>query len=277
MSKVVQAGSAVSVQSSAAIFHLFPLGLIWGKLLADFFAGISLAWRHIKLGRLPGPVVRISLMRKAGREHYQFPRYQSLAAFMNSLSQNLPAILLTFYYDPAIAGLYALTARVLSTPTQLIGKSTREVYYQRASARYAAGEPILSLFQKTIGGLVKVGLLPFIALFFLAPWLFGWLFGAEWVESGKYAQLIIPWSFLGFINAPATMSLYVLGLQRFSMRYETALFTARFLSLWMSWYLVKDPYISIACFAAVGVVFNVSLITYAYRKVSRDAARSRTP
>ncbi|HRZ77552.1 MAG TPA: lipopolysaccharide biosynthesis protein, partial [Bacteroidales bacterium] len=175
VSRVVQAGSAVGLQSGIAWSSLFPLGLVWGKLGADILASLSLLWSFLRTGRLPGPRVSLAEMKEAGRKHYQFPRFQSLAAFMNSLSQNLPAILLTFYYDPAVAGLYALTARVLSAPTQLIGKSTREVFYQRASERYASGQPILGLFRRTIGGLAKVGALPFLILMFITPWLFGWL------------------------------------------------------------------------------------------------------
>lgn len=274
VSRIVQAGAAVGSQSSIQLLKLFPMGLVWGKAIADFAALINLIWRQLRKGRLPGPMVPIATLKRVAREHYQFPRFQSLAAFMNSLSQNLPAILLTFYYDPAIAGLYALTSRVLSAPTMLIGKSTREVYYQRASERYARGESIKGLFLNTIGGLAKVGIIPFLILLFIAPWGFKLLFGAEWMVAGEYAQLIIPWSFMGFINAPATMSLYVLGLQRFSMRYETAMFAARFLSLWVSWYLLNDPYLSIGAYGATGVLFNVYLIYYAYRKISSDSSRS---
>lgn len=272
-SRIVQAASAVGSQSAIGGFRLFPLGLVWGKLLADASASLVLLYRQLRKGRLPGKRIHFSVIRRVAREHHQFPRYQSFAALMNSLSQNLPAILLTFYYDPAIAGLYALTARVLSAPTMLIGKSAREVYYQRASEKHAAGEPIRKLFLDTLGGLAKVGIAPFVVLIFIAPWLFAWLFGTEWLESGRYAQLIIPWSFLGFINAPATMSLYVLGLQRFSMRYETVMFLARFLSLWLSWYFLRDAYLSIAAYAATGVLFNVYLIYYAYHKLRKDGIR----
>jgi O-antigen/teichoic acid export membrane protein len=276
-SRVVQASAAVGSQSAIQIFRLFPLGLVWGKVFADVAAAVMLGWRHWRKGRFKGKAIGLAIMKRLGREHHQFPRYQSFASLMNSLSQNLPAILLTFYYSPAIAGLYALTARVLSAPTRLIGHSTREVYYQEASRQYADGKPILRLFKNTLGGLIRVGILPFLILFFLAPFLFSVLFGEEWQEAGHYAQLVIPWSFLGFINSPATMSLYVLGLQRFSMRYETALFIARFLSLWISWVILEDPYLSIAVYAATGLLFNVYLILYAYRKVSLDARRRRQP
>lgn len=268
-SRIMQAGSGVGSQSLIGALKLFPLGLVWGKLFSDFSASLLLLWYHIRKGRLPGPLVSKLELKRLAREYDQFPRYQSLATFTNSLSQNLPAILLTFYYAPAIAGLYALTVRVLRAPTLLIGKSTREVYYQRASEMHSKGEPIFGLFRQTLGSLIKVGILPFIALTLISPWLFAVLFGEEWREAGQYAQLIIPWSFMGFINAPATMSLYVLGKQKFNMRYETSMFVARFLSLWLSWYFLDDPYLSIAIFAATGLLFNVYLISYAYRVVAK--------
>lgn len=266
-SRISQSGGAVAVQAGAKGLELFSQGLIWGKLAGDFLAFMTLLLRHLKNQTINLRAVTRKEIYANAIKYKDFPKYQSLAQFLSSLSQNVPFFLLTTLYNPEIAGFYMLTSRVLFVPTALIGRSTREVYYQKASEMFSEGKSIKNLYVKTTAGLAKLGIIPFIIVGIFAQQLFTIFLGEEWLVSGIFAQFIIAWSFLGFVNPPSTMTIYIMGLQRFSLKYESLLVVFRVLSLYLTFLAFNNEYISIAVYAAVGFLFNLVLISYCYLKV----------
>ncbi len=266
ISRASQAAAGVAAQSSVGGFNLFSQGLVWGKLTGDIVAFLYLLIIQIKK-----QYIQIRLVTKEGiqinaKKYKDFPKYQSFAQFLSSLSQNLPYLMFSTLFSAEMAGFYMLTSRVLYAPSSLIARSTREVYYQKAAEIYAAGTSIRPIFWKTTLGLAKLGVLPFVLLGVFAPFIFTWVFGPEWRMSGIYAQIIIGWSFLGFVNPPSTASLYILGLQRVSLKYESLMIIFRILSIFIGYILFKDDIACVILYASVGVFFNLFLISYIYKK-----------
>ena len=255
------------VQRCKEGFDLFPQGLIWGKVTGDFLALVVILYRHIKNKTIHLKEVSRKDIRSNAIKYKDFPKYQSLAQFLNSVSQNIPFFLLSTLYTPEIAGFYMLTSRILFVPTGLIGRSTREVYYQKASEMFGEGKSIKNLYVKTTAGLAKLGIIPFIIVGIFAQEIFTIFLGSEWLVSGIFAQLIIAWSFLGFVNPPSTMIIYIMGLQRFSLKYESLLVLFRILSIYLTFVIFNNAYITVGVYAAVGFIFNTILIGYCYTKV----------
>ena len=267
ISRISQSGGAVAIQTGSKGLGLFSLGLVWGKLAGDFLALIALLFKHIKNQTIHLKEVSCKDIRSNAIKYKDFPKYQSLAQFLNSLSQNIPFFLLTTLYSPEIAGFYMLASRILFVPTALIGRSTREVYYQKASEMFANGESIKNLYVKTTTGLAKLGIVPFILVGIFAQQFFTIFLGPEWLVSGKFAQLVIAWSFLGFINPPTTMTIYILGLQRFSLKFESFQVVFRILSIYLTFHAFNNEYITVGAYASVGIIFNIIWISYCYTKV----------
>ncbi|MEZ5198711.1 MAG: oligosaccharide flippase family protein [Bacteroidales bacterium] len=247
--------------------NLFSQGLVWGKVAGDLLSLGLLIFKHLKNQTIHlKNLTKKDILRNAST-YQDFPKYQSLAQFLSSLSQNVPFFLLTTLYNPEIAGYYMLTSRVLSVPTSLIGRSTREVYYQKASELFSEGKSIRRIFTQTTMGLAKIGIIPFILIGIFAQQIFTIFLGEEWLISGIYAQIIFAWSFLGFINPPSTMTIYILGLQRFSLKYESLLVVFRILSIYLTFLVFNDHFVTIGTYASVGFIFNLILIGYCYKKV----------
>jgi len=271
ISRISQSGGAVAVQTASRGFNIFSQGLVWGKVAGDFLALIALLFKHIKNQTIHLKEVSRKDIRSNAIKYKDFPKYQSLAQFLSSLSQNVPFFLLTTLYNPEIAGFYMLTSRVLSMPTSLIGRSTREVYYQKASEMFGEGKSIKDLYVKTTAGLAKLGIIPFIIVGIFAQKLFTVFLGSEWLVSGIFAQLIIAWSFLGFINPPTTMTIYILGLQRFSLKFQSFQVVFRILSIYLTFLAFNNEYITVGFYASVGFIFNIIWISYCYSKVKKSA------
>jgi O-antigen/teichoic acid export membrane protein len=173
------------------------------------------------------------------------------------------------FYSAEIAGLYSLTHRALTTPARLLGNSVRQVYFQRASKIFNKNESIRKILSKSTIGLVKVSIIPFLIIGIFAQSIFIFVFGKEWLVSGIYAQLIIIYIFALTINPPSVMTLQILGMQKFSMVYEIFLAIFRFLAIYLGYLFYNNHFVSISMFSIVGVIFNIFLITYIFRKVKR--------
>lgn len=197
------------------------------------------------------------------KKHQDFPKYNAPQTFLNSISQNVPAILLAFFFNPAVVGFYWFVHRILFAPNQLIGNSIRQVFYQRVNEKVQEGQNILNIYLKTTLSLAFVGGIPFIVLILFGPTLFSFIFGTEWFEAGRYSQWLCLWWFAGFINPPSVMMIPILGIQRFQLYYEIILAILRVIAISIGG-ILNNEILSIALFSIIGFILNIYLVIYIY-------------
>lgn len=265
--KVSQSGVSIGSQVALKLLNFGSIGLIMGKVIGDLVSFLFLFAVNLKKNTLSLVNFNRERILENARRFKDFPKFQALSAFLNQLSQNLPALLLTFLYAPEIAGFYALTTRILGASIRLVGLSTREVYYQKASEMYADGKNIFRLYMRTTLGLAKLGIVPFILIGVFAVYIFTFVFGDEWQTSGIYAQIIVFWAFFLFINAPTTTTIYILNLQKFGLKFEIVSVFIRAAALIAGYHFFDNHYYSVAFFVVAGVLLNLFLILYIYRKL----------
>lgn len=250
----------IATQITTQLKHLDWLTI--GKIIADTISLISLLI-HISLFTKLRTIRATSLrLRANARKHYYFPRYQSLTVLSNSVSQNLPVFLLASLYSVEVAGLYALTVRVLKAPINLIGASTKEVYYQRASKMYAAKQDIYPLYLRTTSNLAKLFAAPFFLILFFGDEIYAIVFGENWRQSGKLSQILVFWYFFGFINAPSIATFSIISRQNVQMKAEMIGLLLCLASIYGGYYVFNSYYISITAYVAVNTVINAFLIFY---------------
>jgi len=248
-------------------FILYFNGLIAGKLVADFISILLLAKYHLKNKTLQFKVISYKRLRYVLKRYDQFPKYQSFTVFINAISQNMPIILFGIYYSPEIAGFYALAVRVLKVPTGLIGASTKEVYYQKASKMFAQGESILNIYLKTTIGLCKIFVLPFLVISIFGEALFSFIFGEKWAASGLVSQILILWFAMGFVNTPAISTFNILGIQKVQMRLEFFSLILRFVAIYLPYYTYNSYILSVFAFMIVSSGVNIFTLIYIYKKI----------
>ncbi len=143
-----------------------------------------------------------------------FPKINSLHAFSDYFQQTLIISLITSFFGSAILGYYSFTLRLLKAPLGLIGASVAQVFFQRATETYNNGESLRPLVKKTMIQLSFIALPIFSVIIIFAPFLFGFIFGAEWREAGRYAQLLSPWIFFSFITSPISQVPIIVNRQK---------------------------------------------------------------
>lgn len=175
------------------------IGLLLGETLGRF-SGTLLLLRFAKRN-LPIKSISIQGMREAATRYVQFPLLNSPASILTALSTQAPAILLSHFYNPEVAGYFALTSRILQAPATLLGQAVGQIFLSRA-AGLKEKESLTLLTQRTAIVLFAVGLPVFAFFIYAGGDIFSTIFGEKWRQSGVYATLLAPWYLLWLIANP---------------------------------------------------------------------------
>jgi O-antigen/teichoic acid export membrane protein len=265
--KIISIGK-VSKSFTFSVFHIvFGLlgflssGLILGLILGQMASMLYLLYclfskTEYKLQ------LSFSELKEVLLKYKDIPLFNTTLSFLNTLSNQLPLFLLTRWFGAGAAGDYGLANRMVTTPMGLVGQSVGQVFYQEAAAIQNKGGSLANIVKVTYKRLFKIGLIPFILLAFLAPWIFKLVFSADYVSSGEITRILIPWLFIMFLNSPLTFIITVLNKQRQMVLYDICLLIARFLALYFGYTIFKNLFIAVGLFSAVGFIFNIALLLY---------------
>jgi O-antigen/teichoic acid export membrane protein len=165
-----------------------------------------------------------------------FPIYSSWSGLANTAGLQLPPLVFAVYFGPSIVGMYSLAHRILSIPTTLIGNATGQVLLSHGADAHNNNK--LSRLVRCIhSDLATLGLPPTLIVLVSGEQLFQLVFGDEWGEAGKIAQILSPWLYLTFLTAPLA-SLFTIKEQQFkALIFQVFLLTARLIGILLGVYL----------------------------------------
>lgn len=123
----------------------------------------------------------------------------------------IPLVLVGHAYGAEVLGQYALANQSVYLPTALLGTAMGNVYYQRASERWAKGCDFSDLWRSTSKRLLMIGIPIYGVATLLLPTVFPIIFGAKWVAAGRFAGILAISSFFGFVAAPIDKGCLVVG------------------------------------------------------------------
>ena len=228
-------------------------GLVGGSLAGNWVATLALAARATAGDwRILSRNLRLRMIAPQLKRHWRFPVYNSWAALMNSISWQLPALMLGAYFSERVVGYYALGWRVLALPMSLVGMAIGQVFFQRAAAVRDNGR-LPGLVRGVFSVLVDVGLVPFLVLTLAGKDIFEFAFGLRWAEAGVYVQILSIYTFVWFISSPLSNLYLVLDQQRRALWLNGVILLSRFGSLAIGgWF--PDARLGLAIFAVSGIV-----------------------
>ena len=264
ISQGVRSVGVAGTQVPAGYLQAGPTGLVGGQVAGQVLATVALGaqilredWRRI------WKFLSLRKMRVGATEYSNFPVYTAPQDLTNSISQNIPSYLLAFFFSSEAVGFYWFTRRLLNAPSRLVGRAVRKVFYQRASEKHAEGKRIFSDLWKTTAGLAGLTVVPVLVILAAGPPIFEFAFGGEWERAGRYAQWLILWWAVGFINIPAMMLVHTFSLQHLLFGYEVVQAVARVLAIAFGAY-VGDDLTSIMLFSIVGMICNGALVGFMF-------------
>jgi O-antigen/teichoic acid export membrane protein len=171
--------------------HLGAFGLIAGRILGPFFAlcyllhrsiihEIKYMWRYLSFKKM----IQLS------RRYREFHLFSTLSMLVARLANEMPLLLLAFFFSSTVTGWYSLAMRVISMPMMFIGDAISKAFLQSATEDSAKGSNLSRNTVKLFSSLIYISLPPVLILFFFGDSLFNFVFGSEWGEAGTFAQIL---------------------------------------------------------------------------------------
>ena len=196
-------------------FGKITAGLIFGTLLGTFISVIYL-FQKVKndFDKFIFSKYRAILLLN---KYQKFPKFLILSNFLESLSTQLPILLISSFFGITIVGFYALSQRIVKIPLMFMGSSISSVFRQKASKLLVTTGSCRVLYLNTLKKLFILGTIPFITFYFIAPDMFRIIFGEEWKVTGEYAQLLTPLFYLEFIIYPLRIMFIVAEQQAYTV------------------------------------------------------------
>lgn len=212
-SKALQGGVQSVGQAGAALIGFGWVSLVLAQLLATVASMLPLLSLQRGVQRsLLSPLGGRRLVALA-RKYRDLPLAATPASFVNSAVANTPTLLLAAFFSADAAGWYGLGFRVLQVPARFVGQAISNVFM--GSAAHAEKEGRLpGVVVRVYQVLLCLALHTFIPIAVVAPVIFDTVFGKEWIQAGRFTQVLSPWLLLGFVVTPLSLLVSILRKQR---------------------------------------------------------------
>jgi O-antigen/teichoic acid export membrane protein len=234
-------------------------GLFLGHIIGQWIGVIYLLWRyrkHFSLHTIKNKTTKLWLI---ARRFKKFPMFNALISSINAISVHIPVFLFMRFFGPVIAAQYGIAHRTIFSPMGLVSHSLSQLFIKEASDRYNQNQDIMSLVKKIQHSIFKTSLVPFILTFFFAPFLFSFILGEEWRNSGYMVSIMCPWLFFIFFNGPFNSIYSIVGRQNRLLIYNILLLIARVAAIYIGYLFFDDFFISLVIYSMVGLAFNIFL------------------
>jgi O-antigen/teichoic acid export membrane protein len=253
----VLAKTQITQSSANAVFQI-------GSGLVSF-GGVGLAIGHTlgltagayRLARTVLPRIRSAgywqplRMRIVARRYARFPKFDVAAAFIDTLSVQLPNLFLPLLFSPAVAGAYLLADRILGAPVGLVSQSVGQVLY--AKSREAIVQKRMAALAKNVSvGLLALSFVPALVLFLISEPLVTFIFGEAWREAGGFAG----WLVLGLVGqlifSSVSLTLMATNAQNVNLILHSIMLVAKGAALFYG-YAADSPLAAIIALSAVNL------------------------
>jgi len=252
ISRVADTSTNATVNLLGIFFKIGASGLILGSIIGKIVGIFSLQ----RSRNMTTPVLYRKLkMIALARKYKKFPLINSLHTFINILKNNLVTIYISIKYTSSILGFYYFVLRIMQLPSSILGGSLAQVFYKQASVIYNNKKDIQIQVKHLIGTLALLAIIPAIILFFYSEELFVFVFGEDWITSGKYAKAIIPYIFFHFIASPLGMVPLITNLQDQAFYWGIAESILFVLSFVIGFYLFGDLHYTLFLLSIVFCIY----------------------
>ncbi len=169
-----------------------------------------------------------------------FPRYQLGAQLFNSISHQLPILILRVGFSDTWAGWYFVAWRALAAPSTLLSQAIGQVYYRDSAEIERVGGKQARPFENVVYNLFKMSFLPSMILWIFTPYVVDWFLGDEWLTVAVIIRILLFSMVISFFVSPISPVLNVKGKQKAALGFNLLLLIGRGLFLLLGLYFGSE-------------------------------------
>jgi O-antigen/teichoic acid export membrane protein len=182
------------------LFFILPadwaivLGPLIGLVFASFFLCIRVVSGVKRINWMPATKLAI---RSVG--YKKNAMYGGIQALSSTLSNNMPMILISTLGGYEQVGIYMMAERMVKIPINLISNNLRNVIASRIKADRSSAHSFISRASLIF---MLVGMVIFIAVYFLSDFLYIFFLGKSWLLSSEITKIMFVWVVFNWASLP---------------------------------------------------------------------------
>lgn len=200
------------------------------------------------------------------KRHKDIVKYRVPLNIIDNLSLLLPILFLTYFLNPAAAGLFALARTVLVMPGNIIGKSLADVLLPKFVALHKARQPLNSALVKYTCYLFVIGLMPVLIFLSFSESIFSLIFSDKWTDAALFANWLIIWVFVNVVNKPYSSVIPIFKVEKLYFINGLLNLTLTVLALYIAYIKELSAVDSIMLFSIVTTIPQFIVIALGYLK-----------
>lgn len=251
---------------------MFPASLILGDILGKGAGTAVLVAQAVRNDlKLIAESFSPKNIKRQMIRYRRFPLLDSCSSFINTLSWQMPVLLLTSFFSPAVAAFYTLGFQIVQAPLNLVGGSVSQVFFQRLSVAKHDGT-MGEITSDICSLMLLVSVFPCLLLFMVGGDLFSLIFGNEWKEAGVFAQILAIWIVFWFVGNVLSPVISILEIQSFGLMTSTANLITRGGSILIGG-IIGSVYFGLFLFSISGIMVYLFCIFHFIRKTGGSLQR----
>ena len=234
-------------------------GLIAATVGGQMVAAGTLACQVWRDGGAGVTAVRAEKVWSSMRAYRKFPLFNVPYSVLGMFSAQFVIFALSAFQHVHVAGFLSLTRRLVIAPINFLSGSLGRVFFKETAV--SIGTPRFE--QLTVGLMVAIAELftPLFAFFaFWAPSVFGVIFGADWVEAGRYASVLVPMAFCSLFTTWPERVFEVSQRQQVSLAIQIVFDTALVVLVWAGLRSGAEPLVVVAAYSGVSAAYHVAYL-----------------
>ncbi|WP_420600841.1 oligosaccharide flippase family protein [Flagellimonas sp.] len=190
----------------------------------------------IRLSKYKFPKFTFTDLRNLLNKYREFPLHSMPSNFINVISLQILVIFLGLFYSKSEVGFFGLANMVILAPISFVGQAVSSIYFQKITEDVNKDNFRLAYntFLKTFFLLLSIAIPGFVVLWFFSESLIPFIFGENWVLTGKIAKELSLVFLVQIVVSPISgPTLIPLGKIKLNAVWQYSRFLFMALSLWM--------------------------------------------
>ena len=187
------------------------LGLLPGEVIGRGVAGLFGLYQATRSGfSLKGYPGVLKGFRSLFSRYRSFVVYNSIPAFLDTLSLNMPVLIASAAFNESTLGYFNFSRLVVGAPISLISISVGQAFLPKLAEKCRQQQSIWPTVRRNFLLMIGAGHPIALVAYFISEEVFAFVFGKGWGEAGIYTAILAFPYLAKFVVAPMSISLTAL-------------------------------------------------------------------
>lgn len=187
----------------------------------------------------------------------EFIKYQLPTNIFSNVKGQIPVVAIKALFGNTILGYYSVTVRVMQIPITLLASAMGRVFFQNITDMKRKGKNIGIFVYNNIEKVMKVAIIPIIAILVLGDYIVVLFLGKDWVMAGDFIRILALQNFFNFLMMTVQGIAITLGKQKLALIFCIIQSICFLVGLSIGKFIFNNPYIGIGLMSISFVICNI--------------------